>query len=100
MTKPDYRSCGAYNEEGTGITILNAFRSRVAEKVADAFLSKPAIHRPFPGTKWHLVYTRDFATKAYFFYRLGGVSQQCVMVEVRLKQNGSDWKVSGYGVSY
>jgi len=34
----DYRSCGGYNDEGTGVTILNPFRSRAAEHKADEFL--------------------------------------------------------------
>src|SRR5580700_7813658 len=38
LSKSDYRSCGGYNEEGTGVTVLNPFRSRVPEQRADAFL--------------------------------------------------------------
>jgi hypothetical protein len=36
FTRKDDRSCGGYDEQGTGITVLNPLRSREAEQVADA----------------------------------------------------------------
>jgi hypothetical protein len=32
----DYRSCGGYNEQGTGITVLDPFRPLETEQAADA----------------------------------------------------------------
>ena len=75
----DYRSCGGYNDEGTGVTILNPFRSRGAEHKADEFLraahkgrclaemnenwcSSIAKH-PLPASKWHLTYARCEQTR-------------------------------------
>lgn len=116
LTKPDYRSWGAYNEEGTGVTILNPFRSRVAERVAEAFLRDASSgecspemseglcgavkRRPLPAADWRLVYRRNIGNDIYVFYRLRQASQQCVMAMVRLKQNGASWKISAYGLSY
>jgi hypothetical protein len=116
LTKADYRSCGAYNEEGTGVTILNPLRSRVAERAADSFLlaasngrcspetseglCKAVTKRPLPGTDWNLVYRRNLGSDVDVFYRLRRTSQECVIAEVKLKQTGGSWKIFGYGVSY
>lgn len=45
VMKADYRSCGAYNEEGTGVILLNPFRLRGPENVADTLL-QAASQRP------------------------------------------------------
>jgi hypothetical protein len=45
LTKDEYTSCGGYYEEVTGITLLNPFRSRAPERIADGFLR---LARDFP----------------------------------------------------
>jgi hypothetical protein len=122
FTSPDYRSCGAYNEEGTGITVLNPFRSRTPERTGDDFLraasagSCPAAAsaklcsflktHPWPDLpKWRLVYRRDSSEDVTLFYRIGRHSQEtmgtgCVIAMVDVKTAGAAWQVSGYGISY
>ena len=116
LTKEDYRSCGAYNEEGTGVTILNPLRSRIAARVADAFLRAASTGRcspdtsealcrfiekghRLPATEWRLVNQWNIGNETRLFYKLGG-RQECVMAEVSLEKAVAGWKVSGYGISY
>jgi len=115
LTKPDYRSCGAYNEEGTGITILNPLRSRTAERIGDAFLRaasearcspetsegvcKFMVQRPLLAADWRLVYRTNFGSEEDLFFR-GRDSQVCIMAKVFLKRTGSSWLIDGYGISY
>lgn len=116
LTKADYRSCGAYNEEGTGVTILNPLRSRAAERVADSFLRalsdgrcspetneglcKAMAKRSLPATDWRLVYRKNFGNEVDLFYRLERATQECVIAHVSLHKASADWKVDGYGISY
>jgi len=115
LTKADFRSCGAYNEEGTGVTILNPFRSRIAEGVADAFLRAASTGtctpdtnevlcgsmegRRLPGTEWRLVNQWNIGNRTRLFYQLGR-QQECVIVGVSLEKAGTHWTVSGYGIRY
>lgn len=115
LTKADYRSCGAYNGEGTGVTILNPCRSRMAERVADAILRSASAgtcsagtgealcrfisNKPFLAKEWRLVNRRDIGNEVHLFYKVGP-QQECVMTTVHLKQTDAGWKISGYGVSY
>ena len=121
FTPPDYLSCGAYNEEGTGITVLNPFRTRTPERAGDDLLRAAFVGscpptaipqmcstlkaRPLPGIpKWRLVYRRDSSGDVTLFYRIGQHSQEtgtgCVMAMVHLKAADAAWQVTGYGVSY
>jgi hypothetical protein len=122
LTKADYQSCGAYNEQGTGITVLNPFRSRIPERTADVFLRaassgkcvpnlseahcKFVTERPLPATEWRLVNRWDSAKGVKLFYRLSGEWQKrgknngCVIAEVDLEFTGANWRVSGHGVSW
>jgi hypothetical protein len=86
FAKADYRSCGGYNDEGTGVTILNPFRSRAAEHKADEFLRAarngqclPEMNEnwcssmakyPLPASEWRLAYARARTNHLDLFYRL------------------------------
>jgi len=117
----DSRSCGGYNGEGTGTTILNPFRSRGPERMADAFLRAASkgiclpeldeefcafvTKRPVPATQWQLVNRSDSRAASRLFFRLEGPWQQkgkngCVIAEVHLEWNGAAWKPVGYGASW
>jgi hypothetical protein len=118
--KVDYRSCGAYNDEGVGLTILNPFRSRAPERTADTFLRatsqakclpdindemcKFVIKRPLPATEWRLVYRRDFGKGTWLYYRLNREAQKayrpCAVAEVHLERTATSWNPTGYGLSY
>lgn len=121
LSKPDYRSCGAYNEEETGVTILNPFRARAPERVAEVFLRAASNakclpdmpedfcrfveKRPLPATEWRLVNRRDSARMISLFYRLGWKSHElakhdgCAIAEVDVERTGTGWQISRYGVS-
>jgi hypothetical protein len=115
LAKADYQSCGAYNEEGTGVTLLNPFRFRAPERIADEFLRLASngkclpevseelcrflAKRPLPATNWHLAYRRDVGNNVDLFYRLG-TEKGCAVANVGLERTGSSWKISRYGVSW
>jgi hypothetical protein len=114
------RACGAYYEQGTGVTILNPFRDRGPELQADVFLRaaskatcspemneslcKFVIKRPLPATDWRLVYRSDAGKDVRLYYRLSGgklgKDVGCVIAEIHLEQSGGAWKPCGYGVSW
>jgi hypothetical protein len=122
LTTPDYRSCGAYNEEGTGVTLLNPLRSRGPERVADRFmraLSKgmcaPEVgdklctflkQHPLSSSEWRLANRTEFGRDTHIFYRLGletksvAETKECIMAKVTLTSTGAGWEISGYGVSW
>jgi hypothetical protein len=119
----DDQLCGTYNEEGTGVTILNPFRSRFPEQTAEVFLralSKTkcspglserlcsfVMKHPLPAPEWRLVnrWEWDSAKHIRLFYRLGGKSQElakhngCAIAHVDLERTGGNWNISGYGVT-
>jgi hypothetical protein len=115
LTKADYRSCGGYNDEGTGVTVLNPFRSRAPERIADGFLRlasagkcspevseglcKFLANRPVLASNRHLVYRRDSGNHVDLFYRLG-TEKECVVTKVGLERTGASWEISRYGVSW
>jgi hypothetical protein len=122
FTRADYRSCGGYNDEGTGITILNPFRSRAAEHKADEFLRaarsgqclpemdenwcSSVTKHPLPASEWRLAYARARTNHVDLFYRLRKISPaqthttDCVIAMVALEQDGANWKILRYGISY
>jgi len=116
LTKDDRQECGAYNQEGTGVTILNPFRSRAPERIADRFLRaasnadcSPDLNeefckfvrkRPLPAKGWRLVYRRDFPNDVRLYFRLRGQWQQpgadpCWIAEVHLRRFGATWRTFG-----
>jgi hypothetical protein len=117
LNKPDYRSCGAFNEEGTGVILLNPFRLRAPEHVADTFLRaaarggcssettvalcKTLKTHPLPSTEWRLVNRQDLPGHAVkLFYRDSKNQTACLMAMVHVAKAGVIWQVSGYGFSY
>jgi hypothetical protein len=114
--------CGEYNEEATGITIMNPIRSRFQERVADAFLRaasngecSPDVSEALctfvkaghsvPAREWRLVNRRDSNGNITLFYRLLGASQElqrhngCEVARVDMEQNVATWKIVGYGLT-
>jgi hypothetical protein len=111
----DDKLCGSYNEPGTAI--MNPFRSRLPERIADVFLRAALNARclpglseglcqfvtqhPLPASQWRLVNRWDSAKEIKLFYRLN--SQElarrngCMMAHVDLEQTGATWTVCGYG---
>jgi hypothetical protein len=117
LTKADYRSCGAFNEEGTGVILLNPFRFRAPEHVADTFLREASQGRcssettvplcntlkthPLPSAEWRLVNRQDLPGHAVkLFYRDSKNQTACVMAMVHLAKTGVIWQVAAYGISY
>jgi hypothetical protein len=116
FTEADYRSCGAYNEEGTGTTILNPLRSLRPERAAERFLQAVSHSRcsaemsegvcklvnthPLPAGRWRVAYIRKSGRDVDLFYRLVGASPECVMARVRVRQIGTRREISSYGLSY
>jgi hypothetical protein len=125
LVKTEDQQCGTDLEEWTGTTILNPFRSRLPERIANEFLRavskaecSPGLsvelcrfvtERPaLPASEWRLVYRSEWHSSRdiRLFYRLRGVSQEiaghysgCASAHVDLARTGSTWKVSGYGVT-
>ncbi len=123
LSKADHRSCGAYNEEGSGLTVLNPIRSRAAERMADAFLDD-ASHGRFsaamskgvsqmlrkeyllPVAEWRLVNRSDLDGNITLFCRLEQRTPEpknqnaCVVAMVRMRHAGTRWQISSYGLSY
>jgi len=120
VSKSDYQLCGAYNEQTTGITILNPFRSRAPEHVAEVFMQAASraqcspdvsdalcrfvVERPLPAKDWRLVNRQDYGNEVRLFYKLNGPWQAkrsggCLVAEVRLKRTSASWKTVGFGVS-
>jgi hypothetical protein len=122
LTNKDSQFCGEYNEEATGITILNPIRSRFQERVADAFLRaasngecSPDVSEALcrfvtaghsvPAREWRLVNRRDSSGNITLFYRLIGASEElqrhngCEVARVDLEQTDATWKIVGYGLT-
>jgi hypothetical protein len=107
-------------ELGHDVSVLNPFRSRTPERVADAFLRAASIgtcspdlseklsdfvrKRPLPATDWTLVNRLEFPTETRLYYRLSGPrikavkNGRCLIAEVYVQGNGESRKNSGYGV--
>src|SRR6266496_4200541 len=49
LGRADDRSCDTYNEAGTGIAILNPFRSRLPEETANVFMRAASKAKCSPG---------------------------------------------------
>ena len=114
----DYRPCGGYNEQGTGITVLNPFRSREVEHVADAIFYRLAkadcpaemsandckniALRNLAPKKWKIAYRMDSGNDVDLFYSwpTEGVATDCRIVEMLMTQQGKNWRVTRYGVSW
>jgi hypothetical protein len=106
---------------GTRIAILNPFRSRAPERIADIFLRAASgatcspdmtedlcqfvRKRPLPAKEWRLVNRCDSARDVKLFYRLSGDPNQpagnseCLIAEVHLGRVGKTWKTLGYGLN-
>jgi len=121
LATADDRSCGEYNQEGTGIPILNPLRSRSPERAAEVFLRAASKARclsgwderlcafitrhPIPASAWRLVNRWDSGKESVLFYRLE--SQElakrkrngCLIAHVKLQRTDTTWKITGYGVT-
>ena len=114
----DYRPCGGYNEQGTGITLLNPFRSREAEHVADrvfrrlanaecptemsADYCKSIALRNLAPRKWKIVYRTDSVNDIdlFFSWPPQRAPTGCRIIEMLLTRRDTNWKVLRYGVSW
>jgi len=115
-TKED-RRCAEYNGHGTGLPILNPFRSRCPERVADIFLRawssahcladwdeamcKATRNRRYPGGTWRLVNRRDSDTAILLIYKIESAEQAkhgwCLIINLDLRRTGANWRVFGFG---
>lgn len=123
LRRTDVELCGDYNKVATGTTILNPFRSRLQEHLAEEFLQAVSVGRcssatsdqlceyvkeghTIPTTNWRLVTRLDDAGTVILLYRLKGNSEiltthgGCAVARVEAKQNSDVWKIVGFGVTY
>ncbi len=112
-------ACGPLDEVATGVTILNPFRSRAPERVADRFLRaasngncSPDLNeaackylithtvRVLLNTEWQLVYRWDSAERIDLIYRQERPRRDpCRVFTVSVKRAGAVWEVLGFGTS-
>jgi hypothetical protein len=119
LATEDDRLCNEYNSHGTGVPILNPFRSRRTERMADALLRAASSaeclsdwdekmcmfvkKHPLPAGTWRLVNRWDSATTIGLFYRLEpqerAERKRCVIAEVELRRTGATWRISSFGLT-
>src|ERR1051326_308825 len=122
LSKTNIDECGEYNEQATGLTVLNPLRSRFQERLADGFLKaaskgecSPNINaelfrfvtarHTLPARKWDLMNRRDDGGHTTLFYRLKDLSkkfttyQRCTIAQVDIERTGTTWNVVGFGIT-
>ena len=120
LATADDRLCSEYNGKGTGLPILNPFRSRRPERIADVFLRAASSaeclpswneklckyiteRRPLPAGAWRLVNRWDSAKTILLYYKLESHEQTrgkaCVIAEIELQRTGGTWEIRTFGLT-
>ena len=117
LATAEHRSCWEY--DGTGLLILNPFRSRAAERLADQFLRaasnakclpgwsewecRAVVRHPMPAIAWRLVNRLDSPRGTTLFYALEPrdaarrSAHRRWVATIELRHSGGSWKIFGFG---